>query len=209
MVAAHAACGRTCEERGQASTETYLEEVLQRVGLLGGDAGEGTASANLRTASSNCGRSACHTMHCSKRSQRSKNSGTSVLVILCERIRRLGIFPITEGNIVMTTHHTSLAIATVAGPIVVLPKNAHMQKLLRALIVPVAFAALSSGAGAESPNKAAALRWPGYIDTDLSFSDSSGFTKSHTIVAWFMPQYLRGYSGPIVTVNEGGAVRAV
>lgn len=42
---------------------------------------------------------------------------------------------------------------------------------------------------------AGALRWPGAVYTDVTFS--SFFGSPNTIMARFMPQYVRGYRGPI------------
>lgn len=62
--------------------------------------------------------------------------------------------------------------------------------------------AFASGADAAS-NKAAALRWPGYIDTDLAFSEFFG--ADHTVTARFMPQHPKAYRGPIITVSNESA----
>ena len=49
---------------------------------------------------------------------------------------------------------------------------------------------------------AIALSWKGWVDTDLDFSEF--FAASHTLTAWFMPQYPHASEGPIIAENGGG-----
>lgn len=51
-------------------------------------------------------------------------------------------------------------------------------------------------------NKAIYLGYKGHIDTDLSFADFFG--SDHTVMAWYMPQYPYGNTGPIVAENGIG-----
>jgi hypothetical protein len=51
-------------------------------------------------------------------------------------------------------------------------------------------------------NFAAALRWRGHVDTDLSFA--SFVTKDHTVAFRFMPQYSMAGEGPIVSIDGAG-----
>jgi hypothetical protein len=51
-------------------------------------------------------------------------------------------------------------------------------------------------------NKAIYLGWGAFVDTQANFS--TFFDSDHTLAAWFMPQFLYGYQGPIFA-NEGTA----
>jgi len=51
-------------------------------------------------------------------------------------------------------------------------------------------------------NKAIYLDWGGYVDTEFQFSEF--FDNPHTIMAWFMPQCLYAYPGPIFAENGSG-----
>lgn len=51
-------------------------------------------------------------------------------------------------------------------------------------------------------NKAIYLGYKGHIDTELSFSEFFG--ADHTVMAWYMPQYPHGNTGPIVAENGSG-----
>jgi Concanavalin A-like lectin/glucanases superfamily len=76
-----------------------------------------------------------------------------------------------------------------------------MHRLAIAAVVTAALALLPAVARAASFNDAVALTWPGYVDTDLAYSDF--FSNNFTITARFMLQYPRAYRGPIVSVNDG------
>jgi Concanavalin A-like lectin/glucanases superfamily len=67
-------------------------------------------------------------------------------------------------------------------------------------LVALVAAAQPAPARAASTNHAAALRWPGSVDTDLAYADF--FNKSFTITARFMPQYPRAYPGPFVSATD-------
>ena len=54
--------------------------------------------------------------------------------------------------------------------------------------------------GLPSQNKAIYLGWGGYVDTQSDFNVF--FDSDHTLMTWFMPQYLYAYRGPIFT-NTG------
>jgi Concanavalin A-like lectin/glucanases superfamily len=83
-----------------------------------------------------------------------------------------------------------------------LPKELQMRFLAITTVAATLMAgALAAAARAGvSGNYAAALRWPGYVDTDLPYS--SFFTKNFTITARFMLQYPRAYRGPIISVSD-------
>src|SRR5467141_1145109 len=49
---------------------------------------------------------------------------------------------------------------------------------------------------------ALSLGWRGAADTDLDFSEF--YSSDYTILAWFMLQYPRAYTGPILAVNGTG-----
>jgi Concanavalin A-like lectin/glucanases superfamily len=51
-------------------------------------------------------------------------------------------------------------------------------------------------------NKAIYLGYKGHIDTDVEFAEF--FTADHTVMAWYMPQYPHGDTGPIVAENGSG-----
>ncbi|MEM6989856.1 MAG: LamG-like jellyroll fold domain-containing protein [Myxococcota bacterium] len=51
-------------------------------------------------------------------------------------------------------------------------------------------------------NKAIYLGYKGYVDTDMQFSEFFG--SDHTVMAWYMPQYPYGNTGPIVAENGSG-----
>jgi hypothetical protein len=51
-------------------------------------------------------------------------------------------------------------------------------------------------------NKAIYLGYKGHVDTDLAFSEF--FAADHTVMAWYMPQYPHGDTGPIVAENGSG-----
>lgn len=60
---------------------------------------------------------------------------------------------------------------------------------------------LGSSAPAAPANSAAALRWQSSVETDLRFSEF--FDSSHTIAAWFMPQWTLGFRSPILGTTSG------
>jgi hypothetical protein len=49
--------------------------------------------------------------------------------------------------------------------------------------------------GIPAQNKAIYLSWGGYVDTDAEFANF--FDSDHTLMCWFMPQFLYAYKGPI------------
>ena len=59
---------------------------------------------------------------------------------------------------------------------------------------------LARAQGLPSQNKAIYLGWGGYVDTQSDFNVF--FDSDHTLMTWFMPQYLYAYRGPIFT-NTG------
>jgi murein DD-endopeptidase MepM/ murein hydrolase activator NlpD len=77
---------------------------------------------------------------------------------------------------------------------------APLLAMFATLVLLVGGAPAAPTADAATPNKAALLRWPAYIDTDLQFADF--FAKDYTLSARFMPQYPRAYRGPILTVSD-------
>ena len=80
-------------------------------------------------------------------------------------------------------------------------KFAHL--LLHVVSVICLCLLLADGCRAESLNFAGALRWQGYIDTDLAFSDF--INSDHTVAFRFMPQYAMIAEAPVLSVNgEGG-----
>jgi hypothetical protein len=71
-----------------------------------------------------------------------------------------------------------------------------LRTLLCLLVLSVALAGSAAGAPGATPlNVGAGLRWHGYVATDLKFSEY--FSQPHTVMARFMPQYVRAYRGPI------------
>ena len=56
-------------------------------------------------------------------------------------------------------------------------------------------------AESQSLNMGAGLRWHGWVQTDLTFSEF--FSGNFTIMARFMPQYTRAYRAPILGVRRG------
>jgi hypothetical protein len=51
-------------------------------------------------------------------------------------------------------------------------------------------------------NKAIYFGYKGHVDTDLAFTEFFG--ADHTVMAWYMPQYPHGNTGPIVAENGAG-----
>jgi Concanavalin A-like lectin/glucanases superfamily len=51
-------------------------------------------------------------------------------------------------------------------------------------------------------NKAIYLPWEGYVDTKVDFS--TFFDKDHTVMCWFMPQFIHMYRQPIIAENGSG-----
>jgi hypothetical protein len=83
-------------------------------------------------------------------------------------------------------------------------KRGWIPRIAALFAAVAAICVLPSVAFGASTNHAATLRWPGYADTDLAFSDF--FASSNTIVARFMPQYPRAYEGPIISgTDESGS----
>lgn len=56
--------------------------------------------------------------------------------------------------------------------------------------------------GIPAQNKAVYLGWGGYVDTQADFD--SFFNSDHTLMVWFMPQYLYAYRGPIFSNTGAG-----
>ena len=54
-------------------------------------------------------------------------------------------------------------------------------------------------------NQGVYLQWKGYIDTQYQFSNF--FDNDHTVMAWFMPQYVYGGEGAIIAENGSGQYR--
>lgn len=71
------------------------------------------------------------------------------------------------------------------------------------LLLASLLAAPGQAGAAQSFNMGSALRWHGWVQTDLQFSEF--FSGNHTIMARFMPQYTRAYRGPILGVARGCA----
>ena len=59
--------------------------------------------------------------------------------------------------------------------------------------------------GIPSINHGVYLQWKGNIDTQYQFSDF--FANDHTVMAWFMPQYVFGQEGAILGENGFGQYR--
>ena len=85
-----------------------------------------------------------------------------------------------------------------------------VRHLLASVLVAVICALVVAGptargaparAETQSLNMGAALRWHGWVQTDLKFSEF--FSGNHTIMAHFMPQYTRAYRAPILGVRRG------
>jgi hypothetical protein len=51
-------------------------------------------------------------------------------------------------------------------------------------------------------NKAIYLPWEGYVDTNVDFSRF--FDNDHTVMCWFMPQFVHMYRQPIIAENGAG-----
>ncbi len=82
---------------------------------------------------------------------------------------------------------------------------ANKQRLL--LIVAVMllsglYPSLARPQGLPSQNKAIYLGWGGYVDTQADFGVF--FDSDHTLMTWFMPQYLYAYRGPIFANSGDG-----
>ena len=68
--------------------------------------------------------------------------------------------------------------------------------------VPRAADTMSKVGKVPDENKAIYLGYKGHIDTDLGFDEF--FAADHTVMAWYMPQYPHGDTGPIVAENGSG-----
>jgi murein DD-endopeptidase MepM/ murein hydrolase activator NlpD len=83
----------------------------------------------------------------------------------------------------------------------------HILAIVLVVVIGALVAAGPSARGAparaesQSLNMGAALRWHGWVQTDLKFSEF--FSGNHTIMARFMPQYTRAYRAPILGVRRG------
>jgi hypothetical protein len=44
--------------------------------------------------------------------------------------------------------------------------------------------------------------WKGAVDTDIQFTEF--YPNNHTLLMWFLPQYPRAYTGPLLSVNGSG-----
>ncbi len=53
---------------------------------------------------------------------------------------------------------------------------------------------------------AVAFSWTGYVDTDLAFSEF--FNGDHTLTLRYMPQYPKGYEGPVWLRTEPAPSRS-
>ncbi len=78
---------------------------------------------------------------------------------------------------------------------------AWCERMSRCLLVALVVSCVS-GCDEELNNHAAYFGWGGKADTDLEMRDF--FHGNHTLAAWFMPQYTRVYTGPILS-NSGSA----
>jgi hypothetical protein len=78
----------------------------------------------------------------------------------------------------------------------------YLYTIVSAACAVLALAAPTAGAKQTnvSLNMGAALRWHGWVQTDLDFSEF--FAGNHTIMARFMPQFTRAYRGPILGVGH-------
>jgi murein DD-endopeptidase MepM/ murein hydrolase activator NlpD len=71
---------------------------------------------------------------------------------------------------------------------------------IAALVCMVAGLSFAAPARAQSLNMGAGLRWHGWVQTDVKFSEFFG--SNFTVMARFMPQYTRSYRGPILGVGR-------
>jgi murein DD-endopeptidase MepM/ murein hydrolase activator NlpD len=78
------------------------------------------------------------------------------------------------------------------------------RRIVPVLVLSALCAALPlRGSSASSMNLAAAMRWPGWVNTDLAFSEFFG--QDHTYVARFLPKYPLAYRAPILTDSGGSS----
>lgn len=82
----------------------------------------------------------------------------------------------------------------------------RIQQWIVAVIIISGLCLLGANAqttGLPAQNKAIYLGWGAYVNTQADFS--TFFDNDHTLAAWFMPQFLYGYQGPIFA-NQGSGV---
>ena len=65
--------------------------------------------------------------------------------------------------------------------------------------------ALLALGGCSNLNFAAAVRWNGFVDTDLAFSQF--ITGDHTVTFRFMPQYTMVGEAPVLSINGSGTYK--
>jgi Concanavalin A-like lectin/glucanases superfamily len=107
--------------------------------------------------------------------------------------RRLKVAPALTGNTAINAPVERLFKIAIART---------LQLIVAVMIMSGLCPPLARAQGLPAQNKAIYLGWGGYVDTQADFS--LFFNSDHTLMTWFMPQYLYAYRGPIFANSGDG-----